>query len=86
MPRAQRRTGLSTGGRLDGPRKQRSCERLPMRLLCWNMARGQAHWSDITNDDGHDVAPLQEAVPPPTGVVLQTIPSSEDRWVTVGGN
>ncbi len=57
-----------------------------MRLLSWNMAHIEAHWREITSNDGLDVALLQEAVPPPMGVVLETIPSADDRWVTAGAN
>lgn len=57
----------------------------PMRMLSWNMAHHEAHWRDITSDGDFDVALLQEAVPPPSGRVLETIPSTEDRWVTAGG-
>jgi hypothetical protein len=57
-----------------------------MRLLSWNMAHVAAHWADITNDEGLDIALLQEAVPPPSGVVLQTVPTVNERWTTAGGN
>jgi len=57
-----------------------------MRMLSWNMAHREAHWHDITNDSDLDVALLQEAVPPPSGCVLETIPPADARWVTAGGN
>src|SRR5688500_12263944 len=58
----------------------------PMRMLSWNMAHRAAHWHDITNGGDLDVALLQEAVPPPPGRVLETIPAADGRWVTAGGN
>lgn len=57
-----------------------------MRLLSWNMAHVQAHWSEITGDKGFEVALLQEAVPPPVGAVPETIPSADDSWATAGAN
>jgi hypothetical protein len=57
----------------------------PMRMLSWNMAHREAHWHNITNDGDLDVALLQEAVSPPPGRVLETIPAADGRWVTAGG-
>src|SRR5205814_2533146 len=51
-----------------------------MRLLSWNMAHLESHWREITSDRGLDLALVQEAVPPPEGVVQQTI------WATAGAN
>lgn len=56
-----------------------------MRLLSWNMARVQSHWGDVAHADGLDVALLQEAVAPPGGVALETIPSGDASWTTAGG-
>lgn len=57
-----------------------------MRLLSWNMAHVQAHWGEVVKDDGLDVALLQEAVPPPTGLVRETVPTVDQGWTTAGGN
>lgn len=57
-----------------------------MRLLSWNMAHVGAHWREIAGGGDFDVALLQEAVPPPDGLVAQTIPSLNDRWTTAGAN
>ena len=57
-----------------------------MRLLSWNMAHVEARWTDVANDDGLDVALLQEAVPPPSGLVRETVPTVDQRWTTAGGN
>ena len=60
------------------------CSR-PMRFLSWNMAHVQSHWSEVVGNKRIDVALLQEAVPPPTGLVAQTIPAPGDSWITAGG-
>jgi hypothetical protein len=57
-----------------------------MRLLSWNMAHREAHWRDVTADGAVDVVLLQEAVPPPDGAVLETVPALSDRWVTAGAD
>lgn len=57
-----------------------------MRLLSWNMAHVAAHWADIANHEGLDIALLQEAVPPPSGVVIETVPTVNEHWTTAGGN
>jgi hypothetical protein len=58
----------------------------PVRLLSWNMAHVGAHWRDVRGDGDFDAALLQEAVPPPQGLVPQTIPSVNDPWLTAGAN
>ena len=50
------------------------------------MAHIEAHWAEVANDEGLDVALLQEAVPPPGGVVPETIPAVDARWITAGAN
>jgi hypothetical protein len=57
-----------------------------MRLLSWNMAHREAHWRDVTADGGVDAALLQEAVPPPAGLVHETVPALSERWVTAGAD
>lgn len=57
-----------------------------MRLLSWNMAHVEAHWDEVVKDDGLDLALLQEAVPPPSGLVRETVPTVDQRWTTAGGN
>jgi hypothetical protein len=55
-----------------------------MRLLSWNMAHVEAYWREIASDNDLDVALVQEAVPPPVGLSVETFPSDE-RWLTAGG-
>jgi hypothetical protein len=57
-----------------------------MRLISWNMAHTEVRWREVVRNDQIDVALLQEAVLPPAGLVVQTIPSPDQPWVTAGAN
>ena len=57
-----------------------------MRLVSWNMARVAGHWHDLVADAELDVALLQEAVPPPSELIRETIPAPDEAWVTPGAN
>jgi hypothetical protein len=50
------------------------------------VAHVKAHWRDVRGVGEFDVALLQEAVPPPDGLVQQTIPSLDDHWTTAGAS
>lgn len=57
-----------------------------MRILSWNIARRPSCWQYLADDPNLDVALLQEAVPPPPEVQVETYPSTGEPWVTAGKN
>ena len=60
---------------------------MPLRLVSWNMShnRGPNAWARLTSDPQLDVALLQEACVPPTGVARQVVPTPDSaKWLTAG--
>ena len=55
-----------------------------MRLIAWNMAAQEANWHHLALDDRADIALLQEAVPPPSSLAVETIPARDAPWTTAG--
>ena len=57
-----------------------------MRIGSWNIAHIEAHWRELITDPRIDLALLQEAVPPPKGLVRETIPPPGVPWITAGAD
>ena len=56
----------------------------PVRIASWNIAGREIAWRALATDGALDLALLQEASPPPPGVVLETVPSDSEAWSTAG--
>lgn len=56
-----------------------------LRLISWNVRRTTDAWRELARDGELDIALLQEAVPPPPDVAVETTPSGSESWCTAGG-
>ncbi|MBI2898104.1 MAG: hypothetical protein HYY06_31415 [Deltaproteobacteria bacterium] len=56
-----------------------------LRLVSWNIRRTAEAWRELVRDVDLDIALLQEALPPPPDVAVETAPSGSESWCTAGG-
>jgi exonuclease III len=54
-----------------------------IRIVSWNIAGREAAWRQLAADDSVDVALLQEAKAPPSGLEIEVI-GGNDTWATAG--
>ena len=54
-----------------------------IRITSWNIGSREAAWRQLAADDSVDVALLQEAKAPPSGLAIEVI-GGDDTWATAG--
>jgi exonuclease III len=54
-----------------------------MRLVSWNVSQHRVSWEEI-EQQGADIALLQEVMPPPANCRVEVIPADRGHWSTAG--